>query len=66
MTGRVAIAAADQSVELQGGDTTVLPANVERQVRALEDATLIVCGFADGIASVPGEDAPRGTPAWVA
>jgi hypothetical protein len=44
----------------------VIHADVEREVTALEDASAIVCGYGDAIASVPGEEAPRGTPAWIA
>jgi hypothetical protein len=44
----------------------VLPAGAERQVTATTAARLIVCGHGDAVAAVPGEDAARGTPAWIA
>jgi len=52
--------------DLAAGDTIVIPAGVERQVTARSAARLIVCGAGDAVAAVPGEDAPRGTPPWIA
>jgi quercetin dioxygenase-like cupin family protein len=66
ISGRTRIVAGDEASELGSGDTIVLPAGIERQVRALEDAVMVVCGYGDAIASVPGEDVSRGTPAWIA
>ena len=51
---------------LTAGDTIVIPAGVERQVHARTAARLIVCGRGDAIVTVPGEEAPRGTPPWIA
>jgi quercetin dioxygenase-like cupin family protein len=51
---------------LAAGDTIVIPAGVERQVHARTAARLIVCGRGDAIVSVAGEEAPRGTPPWIA
>lgn len=52
--------------DLAAGDTIVIPAGLERQVTARTAASLIVCGPGDAVAAVPGEDAPRGTPPWIA
>jgi quercetin dioxygenase-like cupin family protein len=52
-------------LRLSPGDAVVFPAGAERQVIAITDAQLIVCGFASAVAFVPGEEAPRGVPAWV-
>jgi quercetin dioxygenase-like cupin family protein len=64
--GTLSIALGDETVELTAGDTIVMPAGAERQVTATSAAQMIVCGHGDAIASVPGEDAPRGTPRWIA
>jgi quercetin dioxygenase-like cupin family protein len=66
LAGAVEIDADDATTTLRGGDTAVIPGGVERRITALDDVQLIVCGFGDAIASVPGEPAPRGTPAWIA
>jgi len=66
LDGEVVITVAGEATELGPGDTIVLPASLERQVSALSDARLIVCGAADAVATVPGEEAPRGTPPWIA
>ncbi len=47
------------------GDTAVLPAGAERQVRTEGGARLVVCGQGDAVASVPGEAESRGTPPWI-
>jgi quercetin dioxygenase-like cupin family protein len=64
-SGAVTIASVDGEVVLNPGDTAVVPAGVERRITALSGARLIVCGPADGVATARGEDAPRGTPAWI-
>lgn len=64
--GRVRIALREEPMELASGDTAVLPAGLERQITALEDTAMIVCGYGNAVASVPGEDEPRGTPPWIA
>jgi quercetin dioxygenase-like cupin family protein len=64
--GVITITADREVVELRAGDTVVVPASVERQITALEIATVVVCGYGDAVASVPGEAAARGTPAWIA
>ena len=66
LSGRITISCGGATVEVGPGDTVVLPADAERQVTALESASVIVCGYGDAVASVPGEEAPRGTPAWIA
>lgn len=64
-SGTVALASVDGDVVLNAGDTAVVPADAERRITAMSDARLIVCGAADGVATARGEDAPRGTPAWI-
>lgn len=65
-TGRIVVVAGDQSHRLGPGDTALLPAGVERQIHAATDARMLVCGHGQAIVSVPGDPAPRGTPAWIA
>jgi quercetin dioxygenase-like cupin family protein len=55
-----------ESVDLEAGDTIVLAPGAERQIVARSDARFVVCGSGDAIVSLPGEDAPRGTPDWIA
>ena len=38
----------------------------ERQITAAAPARLLVCGHGSAVACVAGEDAPRGTPSWIA
>lgn len=66
LSGRLKINCGAVTVDVGSGDTVVMPADAERQVSAIESASVIVCGYGDAVASVPGEDAPRGTPAWIA
>ena len=51
---------------LAAGDTQVLAAGELRQVTALTDARVLVCGRGDAVVRVDGEDAPRGVPPWIA
>jgi quercetin dioxygenase-like cupin family protein len=64
--GTVSITVGHETTALAAGDTLVLPAGVPRQITATSAARLLACGHSDAIAHVPGEDAPRGTPAWIA
>ncbi len=66
VSGVVDFAVGDETLHLRAGDTVVLPAAVERQVTAVAATEIIACGLGSAIASVPGEDAPRGTPPWIA
>jgi quercetin dioxygenase-like cupin family protein len=66
LEGEVAIAVAGESFDLEPGDTIVIAAAAERQVQARSAARLIVCGKGDAVVTVAGEEAPRGTPAWIA
>jgi quercetin dioxygenase-like cupin family protein len=66
LSGRISISCDATATDIGPGDTAVVPADVERQVTALENASMIVCGFGDAIASVPGQEVSRGTPAWIA
>jgi quercetin dioxygenase-like cupin family protein len=50
---------------LRAGDAVVIPAGAARVVTSVTAAEFIACGHGDAIVSVVGEDAPRGTPAWI-
>jgi quercetin dioxygenase-like cupin family protein len=65
LEGNIEIAVDAEVAVLTRGDTVVLKAGAERQVSALTDVRLVVCGRADGVALVPGEAAPRGVPPWI-
>lgn len=56
----------DNVVRLQTGDVAVLPADVERRVTAVTAVRIVACGPADTSVTAAGEDAPRGTPPWIA
>jgi len=66
------VLAGEADVEVDGevhrvraGDAVVLPAGTVRVVASVTAAEFIACGQGDAIASVVGEDTPRGTPAWI-
>jgi quercetin dioxygenase-like cupin family protein len=65
--GTVTIAGEDdQRIRLSPGDAAVVAPDEQRQVTADEAAVLVVCGHGDAIATVPGEEKPRGVPPWIA
>lgn len=67
ISGSVTIAGEnDQEIQLAPGDAAVLAPDEERQVTADAASVLVVCGRGDAIASVPGEEQPRGVPPWIA
>ena len=66
LAGAVTITLGGEAHDLRSGDTIVVPAGVERQVEAVRPAQLLVCGYGTASVSVPGEEAPRGTPPWIA
>jgi quercetin dioxygenase-like cupin family protein len=66
LEGELSVAADNQRCELSAGDTVVLAAGVQRQISARTAVRLLVCGRGDAVARVPGEDASRGTPPWIA
>ena len=66
LEGEVSVRIAGDTESLGRGDSVVIPPELERQIEANTNARLIVCGHANAIARVPGEPAPRGTPAWIA
>ncbi|MBJ7328499.1 MAG: hypothetical protein JHC95_01295 [Solirubrobacteraceae bacterium] len=53
-------------ITLGPGDTLAIPAAIERQVLAERDAVALVAGNGGASVFVPGEEAPRGTPPWIA
>jgi quercetin dioxygenase-like cupin family protein len=65
LDGKVQIVTDGKQFALGVGDTAVLAAGLERQVTALSDAQMLVCGRGTAVASVSGEAAPRGVPAWI-
>jgi quercetin dioxygenase-like cupin family protein len=65
LEGEIEVAVNDSRSRLGSGDGIVLEAATERQVIALLDTDMIVCGRGDAVASVPGETESRGTPPWV-
>lgn len=65
LDGEIEVAVDDSSSHLGPGDSIVLAASKERQITALVDVDIVVCGRGDAVASVPGETESRGTPAWV-
>jgi len=63
LIGVFAVAAEGQTVTVAAGMAVVLPAHVERQVRAQEGpAEALVCMRAGGTATVPGGLEPRRLP----
>ena len=66
LEGELTVELAGEERKLGAGDTVVLPSGAERQLTARTDVHLLVCGRSDAIVRVPGEDAPRGTPPWIA
>jgi quercetin dioxygenase-like cupin family protein len=65
LAGEVAIEAGDDPARLLPGDALVLAAGVARQITAVSDAEIVVCGLSDAVVSAPGQDAAQGTPPWI-
>lgn len=65
LQGQVDIAVDAEQAVLGPGDTLVLAAGTQRQVSALTDVRLVVCGRSDAAVSVPGEATSRGAPPWI-
>jgi quercetin dioxygenase-like cupin family protein len=65
LDGSVSVTIDGASHALDAGDTVVIPSASERQVHAVSECRLLVSGDGAAIATVVGEDAPRGTPAWI-
>jgi quercetin dioxygenase-like cupin family protein len=65
LAGEIDFAVDGEVVHLRAGDAVVLPATAERQVTAVTATEIIACGSGNAVASVVGEDTPRGTPAWI-
>lgn len=66
LNGELTVVIDGETEILADSDTVVIPQDLERQVFARTDVRLLVCGHSNAIARVPGEPAPRGTPAWIA
>jgi quercetin dioxygenase-like cupin family protein len=65
LDGTADFAVDGQAMTLRPGDSLVLPAGATRQVSARTALRMLVCGHGNAVASVPGEPAPRGIPAWI-
>jgi quercetin dioxygenase-like cupin family protein len=65
LSGRASCEVADETLEVDTGDTLVFPAEVSRRITALDDVILLVCGRGDAVVRVVGEAAPRGVPPWI-
>jgi quercetin dioxygenase-like cupin family protein len=65
LSGQATITLGSDELELREGQAVVLPAGIERQVKATDDFTAIVSGYGHAKVSVPGEDTDRGTPPWI-
>jgi quercetin dioxygenase-like cupin family protein len=65
LRGQVKISVDTEHSVLGSGDTLAVAAGAQRQVLALEDVRLVVCGRADAAVSVAGEASTRGAPPWI-
>lgn len=63
--GEVVITVGEEAIELTDGDTLVIPENVARHFAATADATMLVCGFGDALATATSEPTTPGTPRWI-
>lgn len=66
LEGAIVIGTRQGTFSLRAGDTVALPAGIERRLAAEQDTIAIVAGCGAASVFVPGEDAPRGTPPWIA
>lgn len=65
LAGEIEIEVGDEPARLRPGDALVLPAGIARQVTAVSDTDIVVCGLSDAIVAAPGQDAPGGKPPWI-
>jgi quercetin dioxygenase-like cupin family protein len=65
LSGDADFVVSGETARLHAGDAVVLPAGVDRQVTAVTATEIIACGESAAVASVAGEDQPRGTPSWI-
>lgn len=66
LEGELAVTVGGAVHPVAAGHTIVLPADVERQVRARGRSRALVAGHGHSRVRVPGEAEGRGTPPWVA
>jgi quercetin dioxygenase-like cupin family protein len=66
LSGRLEVTLEEAVFELVDGDSIVLPAGATRQLRAITPTRTAVGGRGDAVVRVVGEEAPRGTPEWIA
>jgi quercetin dioxygenase-like cupin family protein len=66
LDGQVHIEVDAVSSSLAVGDSLTIQGGAVRQVTAVTDVHMMVCGLADATVRVPGEDESRGTPPWIA
>lgn len=65
LSGAADVAVGPGTVRILAGDAVVLPAHAERQITAITATEFIACGDGTAVATVVGEDRPRGTPPWI-
>jgi quercetin dioxygenase-like cupin family protein len=66
LAGEVTIEVDGVAALLSVGDSLTLPGGAVRQVSAVSDVRMMVCGMADATVRVPGEAESHGTPPWIA
>jgi quercetin dioxygenase-like cupin family protein len=65
LEGQASVEIENATHALDAGDTVVIPAGAQRQVRANTVCRMLVTSDASATAAVPGDTAPRRTPAWI-
>ena len=65
LSGTASVELGDDTIDLLEGQTIVFPAGVTRRITAGREFAALVAGHGSAKVFVPGEDADRGTPAWI-
>ena len=65
LSGDADFAVGGETAHLHAGDAVVRPRGADRQVTAVTATEIIACGESNAVATVVGEDQPRGTPSWI-